>query len=284
MLEASMVVVGDEILGGYVTDTNSPFLADRLRAHGVPFVRAHVVPDTMEAIGEAIQAELARGGPRIVITSGGIGSTPDDLTYEAVAATLGRDLVEDPVIGEHIAGAVEWSREQGYDVDETFIWHLGRMARVPAGARRLQREGGWAVAIALDVDGGSDAGGTTIVILPGVPSEFRALLEQAVEPALLAGRNPVPEVRELEHSFPESALNRTFLTMQERWPDVKLGSYPGRPMLVRLAGERQDVDAAAAFVGEAIAALDRSPAGARAADRARRRAAAAADADPDTDG
>ncbi len=283
MLEASMVVVGDEILGGYVTDTNSPFLADRLRTHGVPFARAHVVPDTMDSIAEALQAELDRGGPRVVITSGGIGSTPDDLTYEAVAAALGRPLVEDPVIGERIAGAVEWSREQGFEVDDTFIWHLGRMARIPADARLLQREGGWAVAVAVDVDGGSDAGGTTVVILPGVPSEFRALLEQAVEPALLAGRNPVPEVRELQHTYPESALNRTFITMQERWPQVKLGSYPGRPMLVRLAGSRDDVDAAAAFVGEAIAALDASPAGARrAADRAAR-ATADADADAEAD-
>ena len=69
------------------------------------------------------------------------------------------------------------------------------------------------------------------MILPGVPSEFRALVEQVVEPTLLAGRNEPPTVVELEHGFPESALNLAFEQVLTHHPDVKLGSYPGRPML-----------------------------------------------------
>ncbi|MCC5949999.1 MAG: competence/damage-inducible protein A [Nitriliruptoraceae bacterium] len=263
MLHASMIVVGDEILGGYVTDTNSPFLADRLREHGVPFARIHVVPDTMEDIGEAVRAEVARGGPRVVVTSGGIGSTPDDLTYEAVAAALDRPLVEDPVLRERIDGAIDWSREQGYEVDDTFVHNIARMAQIPADGRLLLREGGWAAAVAVDVDGGSDQGGVTVVILPGVPSEFRALLEHAVEPALFAARNEVPAVREVTHGFPESALNATFLVLQRRWPTVKLGSYPGRPMLVRLSGVESEVEGAAAYVEAELERLRRSPGGRR---------------------
>lgn len=263
MLEASMIVVGDEILGGYVTDTNSPWLADRLRSHGVPFTRVHVVPDTAEAIDEALQAELARSRPRLIVTSGGIGSTPDDLTYEAVAASLGRDLVEDPIIGERIAGALDWSREQGLEVSEAFAWHLGRMARIPAGSHLLLREGGWAAGVAVDVDGGSDAGGATIVILPGVPSEFRALVEHTVEPAVLQGRNVVPSVSEIEHAFPESALNLAFVELMERWPAVKLGSYPGRPMVIRLSGDPVEVAEATDFVQRAVDLLSESPAGQR---------------------
>lgn len=263
MLRASMVVVGDEILGGYVTDTNSPFLADRLRAHGVPFERVHVVPDTMEDIGEAIRAEVARGGPRVVVTSGGIGSTPDDLTYEAVAAALGRSLVADPVLTERIDGAIAWSREQGFAVDDVFVDNISRMARIPQDAELLLREGGWAAAVAVHVDGGCAAEGTTIVILPGVPSEFRALLEHAVEPVLLADRNPIPAVVEITHGFPESALNATFLTLQLRWPEVKLGSYPGRPMLIRLAGVAEQVEGAGAFVAAELERLRRTPGGRR---------------------
>jgi molybdenum cofactor synthesis domain-containing protein len=263
VLEASMIVVGDEILGGYVTDANSPWLAERLRRHGVPFSRVQVVPDTAEAIDEALQAELARPRPRLIVTSGGIGSTPDDLTYEAVAASLGRDLVEDPVIGERIAGALDWSRDQGLEVSDAFAWHLGRMARIPAGSHLLLREGGWAAGVAVDVDGGTDAGGATIVILPGVPSEFRALMEHAVEPAVLEGRNVVPSVAEIEHALPESALNLTFVELMERWPAVKLGSYPGRPMLVRLSGEPDEVTEATGFVQQAVDDLSESPAGQR---------------------
>jgi len=262
VLEASMVVIGDEILGGYVTDTNSPWLADRLRSHGVPLVRVQVVPDDFAAIDEALQAELGRSRPRVILTSGGIGSTPDDVTYEAVAASLGRDLVEDPVIGARIADALAWSREQGLEVTDAFAWHLGRMARIPAGSRLLLRPGGWAAGVAVDVDGGADLpGGATIVVLPGVPSEFRALVSQVIEDEVLAGRNPVPTVVELEHEFPESALNLTFVELLRRHPTVKLGSYPGRPMLVRLSGPAEEVAAAEALVADALAALTAGPAG-----------------------
>ena len=263
MLEASLVVIGDEILGGYVTDTNSPWLADRLREHGVPLSRVHVVPDDADAIDEAVSAELARSRPRLVFTCGGIGSTPDDLTYEAIAASLGRELVEDPQIGERIQAALDWTREQGLEVDDDFAWHLGRMARIPAGSRLLWREGGWAPGVAVDVDGGVDDEGASIVVLPGVPSEFQAIVGQVVEPRLLAGRNPVPTVVELEHDFPESALNLTFVEVQRRYPDVKLGSYPGSPMLVRLVGERAQVEGAAALVRAALDGLVASDGGAR---------------------
>ncbi len=263
MLEASLVVVGDEILGGYVTDTNSPWLADRLRDHGVPLARVHVVPDDAEAIDEALSAELARPSPRLVFTSGGIGSTPDDLTYEAIAASLGRDLVEDPHIGQRIEQALAWTRDQGMEVSDDFAWHLGRMARIPAGSRLLWREGGWAPGVVVDVDGGVDDGGVSIVVLPGVPAEFRAIVGQVVEPVLLADRNPVPAVAEIEHGFPESALNLTFVEVQERFPHVKLGSYPGSPMLVRLSGDREQVDGAVTLVRDALRTLEESPAGAR---------------------
>jgi nicotinamide-nucleotide amidase len=272
VLEASIVVIGDEILGGYVTDTNSPWLAGRLRNHGVPLTRVHVVPDEADAIDEAIQAELARSRPRVVLTSGGIGSTPDDLTYEAVAASLGRELVENATIGARIDGALEWTREQGLEVTERFDWHLRRMARIPTGSHLLFRAQGWAPGVAVDVDGGChEHGGATVVVLPGVPSEFRAIVSEVVEPHLFADRNAVPAVVEIEHRFPESALNLTFEQVLEAHPTVKLGSYPGRRMIVRLSGPEDAVEAAAASVRGAIASLEASPGGARLAEAWSRR-------------
>lgn len=267
MLRASMVVIGDELLGGFVTDANSPWLADRLRANGVPLDRVVVVPDEHADIGEALAAELARSRPRVVVTSGGIGSTPDDLTYEAVAAAVGRGLVEDASIVAELARAIDWTRAQGMTMDDEAVWHLNRMARVPEGSRLLRRASGWTPAVCVDVDGGADgaAGGATVVVLPGVPSEFRALIAEVVEPALLAGRNAVPTVVELVHHFPESALNPLFVALAQRHPDVKLGSYPGTPMLVRLSGERGAVESAAALVRDGIAALEADPGGARVA-------------------
>jgi len=264
VLAASMLVIGDEILGGFVTDTNSPWLADRLRPLGVPLERIHVIPDDTEAIAEALHAELARPRPRVIVTSGGIGSTPDDITYEAVAAALGRELVLDATLAAAMRGIVERTRARGYDVTEAFVDHVMRMARIPAGSRLVAREGGWTPAVCVDVDGGSDAadgGGATVVVLPGVPSEFRALLGEAVERLLLADRNIVPHVVEITHPFSESLLNETFVAMQERHPQVRLGSYPGRPMIVRLSGPEAEVEAAAALVRGALAALEALGAG-----------------------
>jgi molybdenum cofactor synthesis domain-containing protein len=273
VLEASMIVVGDEILGGYVTDTNSPLLARLLRDHGVVLRCVHVVGDDEAAIDEALTLELARSRPRLVVTSGGIGSTPDDLTFEAVAASLGRDLVIDPTIGAKVDGALAWSRTQGFDVTDRFAWHLFRMARIPAGSRLLERPGGWAPGVLVDVDGGLDADGATVVILPGVPSEFEALLTEAVVPALVEGRNPHPHVTELTHHYPESVLNLAFVEVMERYPDVKLGSYPGHPSIVRLSGPRSQVEAAADRIAEVLSQLDASEAGQRLAAVAAERAA-----------
>src|SRR5690606_34736663 len=141
VLRASMLVIGDEILGGFVEDANSPWLARHLQAAGVPLERVHTVPDTHEAIDEALQAELARERPRLVVTSGGIGSTPDDLTFEAVAASLGRDLVEEPTIAERIETSLRWQASQGMDVTDDFRWHMLRMARVPEGGHLLGAQG-----------------------------------------------------------------------------------------------------------------------------------------------
>ena len=266
MLSASMLVIGDELLSGYVTDLNSPWFADRCRAHGVPLERVHVVPDDAAAIAEALHAELARSRPRVIVTSGGIGSTPDDITYEAVAAALGRDVVEDPTLAATMEGIRARTAEAGFPTDDVFVHHLFRMARVPAGSRLLAHPGGWTPAVVVDVDGGAgaaDGGGVSVVVLPGVPGGFRSLLSEAVEPALLVGRNPVPHVRELTHGLSESLLNATFVALGERFPAVRLGSYPGSPMIVRLTGPEDAVEAAAAFVQGELDRLEADPAAER---------------------
>lgn len=263
MLHASMLVIGDEILGGFVEDTNSGWLARHLQQHGVPLERIHTVPDEYEAIDEALQAELQRERPRLIVTSGGIGSTPDDVTFEAVAASLGRDLIEDPLIAERVETALGWQADQGVDVTPEFRWHMLRMARIPEGGALLEPEGAWVPGIRVDVDGGLDEDGVTVVILPGIPSEFRRIVDELVGPRLVEGRNERPTIVEIEHGLPESALNLCFAEVTRRFPGVKLGSYPGTPMLVRLSGPGDEVARAEEFVNEYLDDLLGSEGGAR---------------------
>lgn len=264
MLRASVIVVGDEILDGYVEDTNSRWLARRLREAGVALRRIVTVPDEVDVVAGAVRGELERARPRLVITTGGIGSTPDDVTYEAVAVALDRELVAHPLLSERVEGALTWTGSHGVEVDGEMRHHMHRMARVPAGATLLAEETRWSPGVRVDVDGGVDApAGATLAVLPGVPGQLRDIYREAVHPRLVAGRGEPPAVAEVTHGFPESALNPCFAALVEHYPELKVGSYPGVPMMVRLRGRAGDVAAARAELERYLSDLEGDPAGAR---------------------
>lgn len=259
-LRASIVVIGDEILGGFVRDTNSGWLAARLRTLGVPLDRVATVPDDPAAIGESLRFELARGRPRVLLTSGGIGSTPDDVSLEAVAATLGRRLVVEPTIDARISAAIARSAGQGAVVGGAHADSMRKMALVPEGAYLLGDTPSFAPGLAVDVDGGSvRACGATIVVLPGIPTELRRIVVDTVEPRLLRGRGRPQHVVEITHSYPESALNPVLQRVVADFSDVHVGSYPGRQCTVRLTGAADRVERAAAAVREFLSRLDARP-------------------------
>lgn len=253
-LRASLVVIGDEILDGYVRDTNSGWLAGRLHALGIPLDRVSVVPDTTEAIVEALTAELARDRPRVVFTSGGIGTTPDDRTMLAVARFLGVDLVTDPDIGRMVDGIIERLESSGHEVDRVQRAALAKLARVPEGASSVAGPDGDVPSARVDIDGGPQVdGGLAIIVLPGVPSQFRDLVTE-LESTLLAGRGVVAHVEELHHTFPESLLTPLLEDLEQRVPGVRIGSYPGPENILRVQG---DADEVGSVVEELRAAIDR---------------------------
>ncbi len=256
---ASIVVIGDEILGGFVQDTNSHWLSGRLQTLGIPLDRVQTVPDTMGAIDEALRLELGRSRPRLILTTGGIGSTPDDLTMEGVAATLGTGLEVNDDIDGRITTALEWTAAQGVTVTDAHERSMRRMSRVPAGAYLLRGARGVAPGVAVDVDGGLGDGEATIVILPGIPSEMRRIFDEGIVPDLLGGLGRPQHVVELTHPYPESTLNPLFGQLVEAFPDVHLGSYPGMPCIVRLKGAQARVEEAASLVRDHLAELEADP-------------------------
>ena len=259
-LRASIVVIGDEILGGFVADTNSGWLAGRLQGLGIPLDRVVTVPDSIAAIGEALAEELARARPRVVLTSGGIGSTPDDVTMLAVANHLGMELRVDEDIDARISRSLEESARSGAAVSPAHERSMRKMALVPEAAFRLPGTAGFTPGIAVPVEGGAGSdGGATIVILPGIPSELQRITLNGVEPELLAGRGEPEAVEELTHGYPESALNPVFDRLVADYPDVHLGSYPGRVCTVRLKGRPERVAAAMNLVRAFLAELDADP-------------------------
>lgn len=267
-LRVSVLVIGDEILGGFVADTNSGWLARRLQALGVPLDRIVTVPDDFGAIHEALQVELARPRPRLVLTSGGIGSTPDDVTHEAVARSLGLDLQIHPDIDQQITAVVERTAAAGITISAEHARSMRKMARIPEGAYLLSdpedETTALAPGVAVDVEGGIAApDGATLVVLPGIPSELRRITVDCIEPTLLAGRGRPDHVVERTHSYPESTLSPELDRLTEQFPDVHVGSYPGRQCIVRLKGPKDRVEAADALLAAYLEHLGADPASAR---------------------
>src|SRR4051794_25780948 len=90
---AEVVCVGDELLSGRVSDANAAWLGARLAEHGVPVRRTVMVPDDVDAIAEAVSGAASRVG--LVLVTGGLGATSDDVTREALARLLGSRIVRD---------------------------------------------------------------------------------------------------------------------------------------------------------------------------------------------
>ncbi len=169
---AAIVSVGNELLYGQTVDTNAAWLGRVLAERGIPVVWRCTVGDVDADIVDAFDAARARAD--LVLVSGGLGPTPDDRTKPVIAAHLGRRLVPD----EGARRDVE-ARFRAAGLDAVPPRSRGQYD-VPDGARALRNPKGTAPGLLLEEDG------CTVVLLPGVPQELRAIVEGDVF-ALLDG-------------------------------------------------------------------------------------------------
>jgi competence/damage-inducible protein CinA-like protein len=175
---AGIVVTGTEVLTGRVTDRNGPWLAEQLRQLGVDVGHVVVVGDRPEDLRDAL-AFLAGTGVELVITSGGLGPTADDLTAEVVGEFQGRPAEVDPALAERIAAVVErLMARRGWHADpDATAAGVRKQARVPAGATVLEPVG---TAPGLVVPPAEDRDGPTVLVLPGPPAELQGMWPAAV--------------------------------------------------------------------------------------------------------
>ena len=171
---AGIVAVGDELLAGAHPDLNSPHLASHLAEHGRHVVRVTVVADDEEAIAEAI-SDLADRAP-LVIATGGLGPTLDDLTRHGAARAAGVPLVHSSEAWDQIR---VWYARAGRDMPDS----NERQALVPQAAEVLENPIGTAPGFRVPV------GSSTLFVLPGPPAELAAMVERHLLPWLVA--NPV---------------------------------------------------------------------------------------------
>ena len=167
---AELLCIGTELLLGNILNSNARWLAERLAALGVPHFRQEVVGDNRERVITAVRAASQRS--RVLITSGGLGPTPDDLTTEAIAAAFDTPLQERPEVWELIQARLA-GRGRPLAASNR------RQAWLPQGAQVLPNPTGTAPGMIW-----SPVAGFTVLTFPGVPSELKAMWLATAEPWL----------------------------------------------------------------------------------------------------
>jgi len=234
MAMSCIVAIGDELVGGFTLDTNSHWLAERLRLLGFPVKRVTAIRDRPQEIIDQVRRELADDDVTHVFCSGGLGPTPDDRTFSALAEALGRELVVWGETRERIERRVERMHAAGLlESPEVTEGNL-RMARIPAGpAHVFKNRRGMAPGVVYE------ANGKRIFVLPGVPIELKAIFTEELEPQFLA-EGSAATVRELRFTFAvEARFYPLMKELEQTFPDVSVGSYPNfetKELIIRTLG------------------------------------------------
>ena len=234
MPASSIVAIGDELVGGFTLDTNSHWLAERLRLLGFPVKRITAIRDRPQEIVDQVRRELVDAEVTHVFLSGGLGPTPDDRTFAALAEALGLEMVVWEETRARIERRVQRMHEAGLlDSPEVTEGNL-RMARIPAGPTHVfKNKRGMAPGIVYE------ANGKHIFVLPGVPLEMKSIFTEELETQFLS-EGSAATVRELRFTFAvEARFYPLMRELEESFPDVSVGSYPNfetKELVIRCLG------------------------------------------------
>ncbi len=197
---AGILIIGNEVLSGKVTDENSPYLVRELRGLGVAVRRIVTIPDEVPAIVDVVR-DMARTHD-LVFTTGGVGPTHDDVTIAAIAQAFDRRLVRHPLL----EAAIRRHYAEGITAAQL------RMAEVPEGSRLLGADDGSLPIVALE----------NVFIFPGIPEtvrrKFGRIREQFREAPYL--------LRRLYLRCDEGEIAADLSGTIERFPSIQIGSYP----------------------------------------------------------
>jgi nicotinamide-nucleotide amidase len=206
-MKAEIIAVGSELLTPDRLDTNSLFLTQELNKLGIEVSRKTIVGDNRADLRDAFAQSLERA--EVVISSGGLGPTEDDITREVVADLLGRRLDLNPQV---LAGIQERFRRIGRQMVEA----NARQAMVPEGAQVLENSRGTAPGLLLE------SNGRLVILLPGPPDELKALFAKQVQERLAKRAGGLRQFsRELRVTgLPESDLDQRIAPIYTKYSSV----------------------------------------------------------------
>ncbi len=227
-MRVRVVAVGDELVLGDVVDTNSSWLARRLVDAGLTPAGSCTEPDDLDAICAAIRTAALPGD--VVVVTGGLGPTSDDLTHEALAGVAGVPLRRDESV---LAAIRQWYASRGREVTPT----SARQADLPLGATVLPNDAGVAPGLRLELDG------AVVYAVPGVPSEMRHVTERHIVPELSAHARPLRRAVLRVALLGEPDVAARLAPLEARLPGSVRVAYLASPgeVLVKLSSRDEDV-------------------------------------------
>lgn len=200
---AGLIVIGNEILSGRTQDINIHWIAEKMTSIGIRFTEVRIVPDIEDAIVQAVNEVRAR--VTYLFTTGGIGPTHDDITTDAIAKAFGKTVMLDPAARQMLVD---------YYGDENALNEPRlKMAHVPEGAKL----------IANPVSGAPGFQVENVYTLAGVPKIMQAMLDN-----IMAELKTGPKIlsQTVTCNLGESSIALQLSEIQNRYPDVEIGSYP----------------------------------------------------------
>ena len=227
-MHAEIVTTGTELLLGVIVDTNSTWIARQLRDIGLNLFFITSAGDNQERVSRVIDTALDRSD--VVITTGGLGPTVDDVTREAVAQATGRDLVLDPAL---LASIEAFFKKRGYAMSE----NNRRQARIPRDAIPLENPVGTAPCFIVQDERG------IVISLPGVPHEMKYMMTHVVLPYLCQqlGLAEVIKMRTLKTTgVGESTIDSLIADLEESDnPTIGLAAHLGQ-IDIRITAKADD--------------------------------------------
>lgn len=229
-MEVSIIAIGDELLIGQVTDTNSGWIARHLNPLGWSVKSVRVIGDDSEEIFRAIDAAFAQTD--IVLTTGGLGPTKDDITKPTLCRYFGGELIHSPEVERNVLEVLE---KRHLKINTL----TAAQAMVPSSCRVIQNRVGTAPIMWFEKNG------KVLVSMPGVPFETEQMMEREVIPQLLK-RFATDE--HIEHrtfvviDYMESRLAMTLDEFERQIPDYIHLAYLPKPGVIRLrlTGKHRD--------------------------------------------
>lgn len=243
-MKSAILSVGTEILFGQITNTNSVYISQQLNLLGFDVLYHYTVGDNDGRLSEIIS--LAFKDCDLIVTSGGLGPTEDDMTKETVCKVMGDVLVEHEA---SMKALIEGAKKLGHKMTENNF----KQAMMPSRAVVFDNDAGSAPGFCLEKDG------KMIVCMPGPPREMTRMFQRRIKPYLQQFQENVIYYRTLRFfGKGESSLETELLDLIDEQSDPTIATYAKEgECTVRVASKRKTREEAEAAVNETVAVIDK---------------------------